>query len=456
LRYSVVDIETTGGNPQTEKITEIAIFIFDGEKIIDEYTTLINPERPIPPHITNLTGITNAMVADAPRFYEVARDIVLKTDNSVFVAHNAAFDYGFIKNEFKSLGFEFERQTLDTVRLSRKLIPGHASYSLGNICRDLGIIIEGRHRAAGDALATVKLFELLINIAGNGAIEKKEFAFAAMGGQNPLISKLPAETGVYYFNDSTGNLIYIGKSINIKQRAIQHFNNAGGRRAIEMRQKITDISFELTGSELIAMLLESEEIKKHKPLFNRAQRRSIFNYGIYTSYNHMGYITLKLERNNQKLGVPLTTYATLEEGRSHLFRLIDEYQLCMKLCGQYNTDGACFHHGISKCKGACIEAEPASDYNTRALSMIGRFNFQSSNFMIVDKGRDDSEKSLVWICNGKYMGFGFLSNEWVGNTEQMTDCIKHFTDNRDVRQIIQQYIRQKKYLKIIDLSSSNP
>lgn len=257
MSYCIIDIETTGGNPKTEKITEIAILVHNGVSIVDEFATLINPERPIPAHITSLTGITNAMVANAPRFFEVARQIVEKTEGCIFVAHNAGFDYGFIKNEFKSLGYDFERQTLDTVRLSRKLMPGHKSYSLGNICRDLGIIIEGRHRAAGDAMATVKLFELLLKISGNDF----KNANASNGNNNPMLNKVPADTGVYYFTDSEGRLIYIGKSINIRQRVTQHMGNTGGMKAVEMRQKIADISFELTGSELIAMLLESEEIK---------------------------------------------------------------------------------------------------------------------------------------------------------------------------------------------------
>ena len=160
--YAIIDIETTGGSAQAEKITEIAIYLHDGNQITGEYVTLINPERNIPYFITNLTGITNEMVENAPRFYEVARTIVELTEGRTFVAHNARFDYSFIRQEFKSLGFNYKRNILDTVALSRKLIPGHGSYSLGNICKDLNISINGRHRAAGDALATVKLFELLM------------------------------------------------------------------------------------------------------------------------------------------------------------------------------------------------------------------------------------------------------------------------------------------------------
>ncbi len=160
--YAIVDIETTGGSSRLEKITEIAIYIHDGTKITEEYSTLINPERNIPYFITNLTGITNEMVEKAPCFYEVAKKIVEITEGKIFVAHNARFDYSFIRQEFSMLGYNFRRPLLDTVSLSRKLLPGHRSYSLGNLCSDLGIEINGRHRASGDAFATVRLFEMLL------------------------------------------------------------------------------------------------------------------------------------------------------------------------------------------------------------------------------------------------------------------------------------------------------
>lgn len=161
--YAVVDIETSGGRAQLDRITEIAIYIHDGEKIVDEFSTLINPETYIPSFITRLTGINNDMVATAPKFYEVAKKIVLITEGCLFVAHNAPFDYRFIQEEFKRLGYNYQRQTMCTVRMSRKIIPGMGSYSLGNLCQNLGITINNRHRAAGDALATTQLLEILIN-----------------------------------------------------------------------------------------------------------------------------------------------------------------------------------------------------------------------------------------------------------------------------------------------------
>lgn len=162
--YSIIDIETTGGSPQTEKITEISLLNHDGLRITDEFTTLVNPEKKIPTFITDITGITDEMVAGAPRFYEIARKIVEMTENRIFVAHNVAFDYGFIREEFRQLGYTYSRDKLCTVKLSRKIIPGHRSYSLGKLCSELNIRIENRHRARGDAMATVRLFEMLLEI----------------------------------------------------------------------------------------------------------------------------------------------------------------------------------------------------------------------------------------------------------------------------------------------------
>jgi len=245
--YTIIDIETTGGSPLNDKITEIAIYVHDGKKIIDEYTTLINPERSIPYYISQMTGITDDMVSDAPRFYEVARKIVELTEGNIFVAHNAPFDYRFIQSEFKQLGYSFDRDTLCTVRLSRKLIPGKASYSLGNLCTDLGIGIKDRRRAACDALAAVKLLELLleVNNAGDQPIHN---ATPDRKGLHPdfnldILKKIPEETGVYYLYDDRGVLIYIGKSVNIRQRVLQHLATPKTNRASEMRSRIAEITY---------------------------------------------------------------------------------------------------------------------------------------------------------------------------------------------------------------------
>ncbi len=452
--YAITDIETTGGSALHEKITEIAIFIHNGEKIVDEFVSLINPEKLIPYYIAQLTGIDNEMVANAPRFYEVARKIVEITENTIFVAHNAGFDYGFIRSEFKQLGYDFRREKLCTVKLSRKLIPGKRSYSLGNLCNNLNISINGRHRAAGDAAATVQLFELLLkqkNGYGNLFSEKqalKELIF------NPLLDigklqNLPEAPGVYYFYDEHGNIIYIGKSKNIKTRVMGHLHNTASRKATEMKDKITDISFEETGSELIALLLESDEIKKHKPLYNRAQRRALNQYGLYRDINAEGYFTLTIGQNNMHNAIPVITFNNKKEATVSLTAMVEKYQLCQKLCGLYKTDSACFHYQIRQCKGACVGNENPEPYNARVEELISRFSYSNANMLITDSGRNPDEMAAILVQHGKYIGFGYFNPEFNTDPDIIKECIKTYHDNHDVKQILRNYIHTHPYMRIV-------
>ncbi|NBC82658.1 MAG: GIY-YIG nuclease family protein [Bacteroidetes bacterium] len=447
--YAIVDIETTGGMARHERITEIAIFLFDGHAIINELVTLINPERPIPYHITALTGITNEMVAEAPKFYEIAKQIIEITDKATFVAHNVSFDYGFIKQEFKNLGYTYRRPKLCTVKLSRQIIPGHPSYSLGNLCKSLNITLNDRHRAAGDALATVELFKLLLKT--NQQQHKIDFeAGFSIRGLHPQLNKqellqLPEEAGVYYFFDEQDQLIYIGKSINIQKRVISHLSNEKSRRSIDMKSAIAKIDYERTGSELVALLLESDEIKKHKPKFNRAQRRNGTNYGIYYKHNSENYICFSILKNAEQEDIPLTTFNSQREARETLYKWTEAYKLCQKLCGLYHSAGACFYYGLKECYGACCGAESPDDYNIRAQKLIDKLSFQSQNFYIVENGRDIDEKAIVKVLNGKYFGFGYVHNDFLSHNYMngLDDCIKSYPDTRDTRIILKSYLQSK-------------
>ena len=215
MLYTVVDIETTGNGYKGSKITEISIFVFDGKTVIDEFTTLVNPEQNIPAFITNLTGITNAMVRNAPKFYEIAKKVEEITKDTIFVAHNVNFDYNIIHEEFKNLGFSFKRKKLCTVRLSRKIIPGLTSYSLGNICTHENIPINGRHRAKGDAEATTELFRRIIERDDNFTINSFLNPKSRQATLPPLLDKkivdnLPETFGVYYFKNLEKEIIYVG------------------------------------------------------------------------------------------------------------------------------------------------------------------------------------------------------------------------------------------------------
>ena len=453
--YAILDIETTGGSPKTEKITEIAIFFHDGIKVVGEWSTLINPEKPIPYFITGLTGITNEMVADAPRFYEVAREIVERTENHTIVGHNVKFDYSFIKSEFKHLGFDFDRQTLCTVKLSRKLFPGHKSYSLGKLCKDLGIEINNRHRAAGDALATVKLFEMLQDQEGGIGDEMLSEPTGRYRNLNEHltvedIQKLPEACGTYYFFDDTQQLLYIGKSKNIKHRVLSHLGNTNTKRAMELKQRIHSIGYELTGSELIALLKESKEIKEQKPRYNRAQKRSSSYWGLYPGKDEYGYITFSLKKISETPRDPVTCFNNKKEAREALTKMVGKNWLCQKLSGLYQTDGACFHHSIRQCNGACIQAEAVAAYNKRAEALLDSLQLDRGNLLIIDSGRDPEERSLVRIEKGMYMGYGYLSvNDAYLGIEEMLDCIQPALDNRDIRQILRNWLKKNKVEKIL-------
>ncbi len=453
--YAIIDIETTGGSPAVEKITEVAIYIHDGEKLIDEFCTLINPEKKIPYFITNLTGISNAMVSDSPKFYEVAKKIIELTTDCIFVAHNVSFDYQFIRNEYKRLGYNYARDKICTVQLSRKLIPGQSSYSLGKICKALNIENSARHRASGDALATMKLFEYLLQL--NNDKYKNINILTEIDKRNlhpklseSKINKLPEEAGVYYFFNDANELIYIGKSKNIRTRVMSHFRNNDTKKAIEMRSEIADIDYELTGSELIALLKESHEIKLHKPLYNRLQRRSLSQYGLYHSTDEKGYYCFSLIKLSDKKEMPICCFTTQKSGKAYIQNMVEEFQLCNKLCGLYPSTDACFHYEIAECKGACIGKESPSEYNERAKKLLEKHLYKHKSFIIIDSGRNPDELAVVKIENGKYLGYGYTDIINGSDAIILGECIKKYNDNRDIQQIIKSYIGKNKNIHVIE------
>jgi DNA polymerase-3 subunit epsilon len=444
--FAIIDVETTGLNPAGEKITEIAVYLHDGQKITDEFQTLINPEKRIPFQITGLTGISNPMVADQPRFCDIAREIVELTQDRIIVGHNVSFDYRFLRAEFKRLFYDFKRKTLCTKQLSRKLLPGRRSYGLGSLSKDLGITNDARHRAGGDALATVKLFEHLRGLEDD--ILKLSLKGLNSNLSKKIIDHLPEECGVYYFIDGEGQVIYVGKSLNIRDRILSHLSNNNTKRAMEMRDRVVDIKWELTGSELIALLLESDEIKRRKPVFNRQQRRTTFQFGLFTLTDVNGYKWLQTKRINGN-EAPLTSYTTQKEARAHLQYLVDEFHLCQKLCSLYPANGACFYHQINRCHGACVGKEPADEYNFRVDTAIEKYIYRENNFFVLDKGRSDAEHAVVKVCNGAYQGFGYIEKQDVGNKVLLNACIKPYADNKDIQVIIKGYLRKYPDTKVL-------
>lgn len=449
--YAILDIETTGGQYNQEGITEIAIYKFDGHDVVDQFISLVNPEIPIQPFVVKLTGINNAMLRSAPKFYEVAKRIIEITEGCVVVAHNASFDYRILQTEFRRLGYDFKKPTLCTVELSKKIIPGLASYSLGKLVRSLGIPMSDRHRASGDAMATVKLFKMLLAKDVEKEIVKSFVKTEIKAGMSPklldIVENLPSKTGIYYIHNEKGDLIYIGKSKNIEKRVNQHFTGTSSKSK-KIQRDVFAVTFEETGSELIALLKESEEIKINKPVYNRAQRKSIFQWALYASKDALGYLRLSVEKADGRKK-ELTSFTSLMEGKNALFRITEKYQLCQKLNGLYESKAACFQYKIKECKGACVEKEKVEDYNCRVEEFMKNMQFENDNMVIVDKGRSIEERSAVLIENGVYKGYCFFDlNYQITNVEVLKNIIIPMQSNRDTKTIIQMYLRKNKVLRI--------
>ncbi|HNM27657.1 MAG TPA: exonuclease domain-containing protein, partial [Saprospiraceae bacterium] len=371
--YAIIDVETTGGQARYERITEIAIVLHDGDRVVDTFSTLLNPERSIPWNITQLTGITDDMVAHAPKFYEVARKIVEMTEGKIFVAHNVSFDYHFVREEFARLGFEFNRKQLCTVRLARKVFPGLPSYSLGNLKRHFGIHAEQSHRALDDTLATARLFELILTEqSAEGSIRQFVNRGVREAKLPPAITlerlhEIPTACGVYYFHNSDGQVIYVGKSLNIQKRLFEHFSDPTAKGE-KLRAGVADLSYEITGSELVALLLESAEIKRLQPPVNRAMRNQHFVGGIFAYTDENGYRCLAPGKITARIkkGLELVAeYPKLDHARAHLQAVVRQFELCDRLCNLDFSGAACFHYNIKQCRGACVGEEPADEYNAR-------------------------------------------------------------------------------------------
>jgi len=413
--YAIVDIETTGGLARSERITEIAIVLHDGQQVVDTFSSLINPERSIPVYITQLTGITDQMVADAPKFYEIARKIVEMTEGAIFVAHNVTFDYNFIKEEFARLGFTFTRKQLCTVRLSRKVFPGLRSYSLSNLKKEFGIVADKSHRALDDTLATVQLFERILEAQGAGDIKALVNHGVRETKLPPNITlerlhSIPEACGVYYLHDSKGEVIYVGKSLNIRKRLFEHFSDLSPKGE-KMRTGVEDISYEITGSELIALLHESAEIKRLQPRINRALRKREFNAAIFSYTDQRGYHCLAIGKKTAKNAAQLQSiadYPKLDHAKGHLMGLVRQFELCHKLANLDFHDHACFHYGLKQCRGACVGEESPESYNERVAEAIKVLDKRlQGSFVLLEPGRTPDEQGYIIVEEGKYLGFGY-------------------------------------------------
>ena len=438
--YTVIDIETTGGS-HGNRITEIAAVKTDALQILDSYETLINPEIFIPKSITLLTGITNAMVQRAPLFEDIADDLAAFLDNTIFVAHNVTFDYGIIKNHFEDLGYTFNKKKLCTVRLARTVLPGYASYSLGKLCANLGIENHSRHRAMGDAKATVELFHHIITQ------DKEDFIFLSLNqlsGEASLppnlpkeeFEKLPETAGVYYLLDEDLKILYVGKAKEIKKRISTHFTESSRKKA-ELLRKIYHVSYQETGNELVALLLESDEIKKHYPPYNKAQKHKSNDYHVCYYEGQDG--VLRVDVFLQKFAKnSIQSFSSMVMAKDHLYKLVENTKLCPKYTGLERTKETCY---LGSACALCSGTETMEEYNQKVMAATQTLQ-NKRNVYIVGPGRTREEKSVVRLVDGDYTGFGFVAEDLSISQEDLHDCIKPFKNNNDIKRIVNGFFAQ--------------
>jgi DNA polymerase-3 subunit epsilon len=441
--YAIVDIETTGGHASSNGITEVAICLHDGKKVTQRYSTLVNPGIDIPVYIRALTGITNEMVQDAPPFEDVAADIYHLLHGKIFVAHNVNFDFSFIRHHLSAAGYDLQSNKLCTVRLGRKILPGMPSYSLGKLCRHLGIDNESRHRAAGDAEATATLFSILLqNDTSNHIREalkhrsKEQVLPANLPKED--IDQLPYTPGVYYFHNEKGKVIYVGKARNIKQRVCSHFsgNNPGLQRQ-EFLRNIHHVSYQNCGTELIAFVLEAIEIKRLWPKYNRSLKRFEHAYGLYAFEDQNGYLRLAVDKR-RKLTKPLYTCNSFLDGRNLLNRLIEEFELCPKLCFIQTNNEPCTSVKQHVC--ACEGVETAEEYNRKVNLAIDELKEALPTFAIRDEGRKNDEHSCILIEKGQFYGMGYISHYFdADNLEQLKNYLTPYPGNDYIRNMVSNY-----------------
>ncbi len=441
--YAIVDIETTGGHASANGITEVAICLHDGKKVTQRYTTLVNPKMDIPVYIRALTGISNEMVQDAPPFEDVAADIYHLLHGKIFVAHNVNFDFSFIRHHLSAAGYDLQSNKLCTVRLGRKILPGLPSYSLGKLCHYLGIDNESHHRAAGDAEATATLFSLLLQSdTGNHIADalKQRSKEQVLPPNLPKedVTNLPYTPGVYYFHNQKGKVIYVGKARNIKKRVTSHFsgNNAGFQRQ-EFLRNIHHISFQDCGTELIAFVLEAIEIKRLWPQYNRSLKRFEHAYGLFAFEDQRGYLRLAVDKR-RKMTAPLYTCNSLLDGRNLLTRLIDEFELCPKLCFIQTNHGPC--SGVNGPICACEGIENPEAYNQKVQWAIDKLKDTLPTFAVRDEGRSLDEHSCILVEKGQFYGMGYISHYFeADNLEQLKSHLTPYPGNDYIRNMVSNY-----------------
>jgi DNA polymerase-3 subunit epsilon len=442
--YAVVDIETTGGFAADNRIIEIAIAIFDGEKIIDFFESTVNPQRMIPQYISGFTGISQKTADKSPTFQQIASKVFNYLQDKTFVAHNVNFDYSFVKNELFLAGFKLESRKLCTVRYARKVFPGLRSYNLSALSHSLNVNLFNAHRAGSDCKATAEILGILMQ----HDTEKHLTELLKKGSTNlrlpPNIDKnhydkIPELPGVYYFSDANNQVIYVGKAINLKKRIDSHFgsNNLSENKQRLLRE-VHQITYELCGNELVALLHELHQIKQLWPKYNRAQKSTDKRFALYHYMDGNGIINLAVEKH-LKFRKSLLTFSGIWDARTFLEHLCNDFSLSKQYCGLE-------HSG----EGKMLSGEAVAFYNHKVNHALESLNLVKESFVIAANGREFDESAIILVHQGVYVGYTFFSGDL--NSLSLSDALELITPVSyypDAYWMIKSYIKRNQFLRIL-------
>lgn len=444
--FAIVDLETTGGHSVRDRITEVAIVVHDGKQTVREFSSLVNPEQHIPGYITDITGIDDEMVSDAPTFREIAAEVLEMMEGCVFVAHNVGFDYGFLRESFLRLGIQFQRHRICTVRTSRKFIPGLRSYSLGKLCAHLGIPIKDRHRAMGDAAATVLLLEHLFKINPElREMAKPKDPYKDLPAQldRKQLGKLPESPGIYFYLGEDHVPLFASKSKNIRRDALKQLLPTA-RKAPVPPDQVHQIVWEPTGNELLAQLRLPGELQGRPAAQVPKMRLKKYRAGVFAYSDQRNYFRLYVGPIKKGLA-PLAEFPTVEDAEAALVARMKQYRLCISLTG-IETDNC----PTGECEEACKGVEDAESYNQRVMEAMQGLGFPHPRFFLLGDGRHHEEVSIVCVEHGECLGYAYLdaTQSW-SNPDTVRNLLNPFADNPDGARIVRQYLPKAKASQII-------
>ncbi|MDP2638434.1 MAG: exonuclease domain-containing protein [Candidatus Levybacteria bacterium] len=446
-----VDLETSGISSYYSRIIEIGIIKVKNGKVVKKYNQLINPQSRIDPFITNLTGITQEMIERAPIFDEIKTEILEIIKDSIFVAHNVRFDYGFIRQEFKRHDITYTSKHFCTIKVARYLFPSLKRYNLDSIIQNFKIKCQNRHRAFDDAWVLWKFYQYIQKklpheVISNAISKAMKRPTVPINISEEVLDSLPETAGVYIFYGDNNMPLYIGKSINLKDRILSHFSSdylsSTDMRISAQAARIETIE---TSGELSALLLESSLVKEKQPLFNRRLRHAR-KMTLLLKSEKDGYLTVKEEEleniQTQDLDRILGVFRSKRQLKDFLYSLAKEYKLCLKLLNLEKTKSVCFNYRLDLCRGACEEKEAAIRYNLRFEEAFYRYKIKPWKFngpILIKEGGKEAFVVDKWRLLGR-----------VKNKESLSEVSKKYIFDLDTYIILSRYIMSPKNLSKIN------